>query len=229
MKPNKPKQSSDKSKPIWETIKELSESLPDEFWDEYPSDLSVNHDYYLYGGFKQYPEDESIVQDEPNPKPDYDALPARLRSDVRILGSLLGEVIADARGEAFVDTIEQIRAVAKQARTEHEGSLQSLSELLKTIEEDELVDIARAFNQFLNLANLAEQRFYTKDLEHTFVREWAGLNEQLGDQLRTVLDQVRIELVLTAHPHGSTASNVDSQIRCHGGRIGPTSRRRRRH
>ena len=130
----------------------------------------------------------------------YDALPDRLRSDVRILGTILGEVIADARGTEFVDTIEEIRAVAKEARASHEGSLQMLGELLKTIEEDELVDIARAFNQFLNLANLAEQRFYTKDLEHTFAKEWAGLNEQLGDRLRSVLDQVRIELVLTAHP-----------------------------
>ena len=133
-------------------------------------------------------------------KATFDALPARLRSDVRILGSILGDVMADARGMEFVDMIEEIRAVAKRVRSEHAGSLQSLSELLKTIEDDELVDVARAFNQFLNLANLAEQRFYTKDLEEGFVSDWDTLQEQLGDQLREILDEVRIELVLTAHP-----------------------------
>lgn len=35
------------AKPIWETIKEIGESMPDEFWDQYPRDLSENHDFYL--------------------------------------------------------------------------------------------------------------------------------------------------------------------------------------
>ena len=130
----------------------------------------------------------------------YDALPERLRSDVRSLGTILGDVIADARGQQFVDTIEEIRAVAKEARSEHDGSLDSLGDLLQTIEEDDLVDIARAFNQFLNLANLAEQRFYTKDLVQDFKSEWDTLHQRLGNRLRSILDEVRIELVLTAHP-----------------------------
>lgn len=131
----------------------------------------------------------------------YDALPTRLRSDVRILGTILGEVIADSRGADFVATIEKIRTVAKEARASHEGSLQSLGQVLKTLERDELVDIARAFNQFLNLANVAEQRYYTKDLEQTFVRQWQEIVERWGDRLSdTLATQTHIELVLTAHP-----------------------------
>jgi phosphoenolpyruvate carboxylase len=40
-----------------------------------------------------------------------------LRADVRLLGRMLGEVIAADRGEAFLGRIETIRALAKEART----------------------------------------------------------------------------------------------------------------
>ncbi|MCG3197867.1 MAG: hypothetical protein GHCLOJNM_02361 [bacterium] len=36
-------------KPIWEIFEELSKEAPDEEWDQLPSDLSENHDHYLYG------------------------------------------------------------------------------------------------------------------------------------------------------------------------------------
>ncbi len=130
----------------------------------------------------------------------YDALPDQLRSDVRMLGAILGDVIADSRGASFVDTIEDIRAAAKLARDPGEHSLQPLNSILATIEEGQLVDIARAFNQFLNLANVAEQRYNTTDFEHSFDATWHELHERFGDELSAILNDMRIELVLTAHP-----------------------------
>ncbi len=130
----------------------------------------------------------------------FDAIPDQLRSDVRLLGDILGEVIADARGSDFVDIIEGIRAVAKRVRDPREGSLQPLAAVLETIPEDQLIDVARAFNQFLNLANVAEQRYNTKDFEHSFKSAWIELQERFGDELSAILRDVRIELVLTAHP-----------------------------
>ena len=46
-----------------------------------------------------------------------DHLDKALRDDVRLLGELLGRVIAADRGIAFVDRIERIRALAKAARS----------------------------------------------------------------------------------------------------------------
>ena len=36
-------------KPIWEVFQELSASVPDEVWDAVPTDLSEQHDHYIYG------------------------------------------------------------------------------------------------------------------------------------------------------------------------------------
>ena len=117
-----------------------------------------------------------------------EGLPQGLRDDVRLLGSLLGHVIADHRGDEFVARIEVMRALAKQARRGTEAGWQRLSDRLGELPDDELTDFARAFNQFLNLANIAEQRQAAGD---------AMWPTQVAAE---ELAKVRVELVLTAHP-----------------------------
>jgi Arc/MetJ-type ribon-helix-helix transcriptional regulator len=36
-------------RPIWETIVEIGQLIPEEAWAEIPTDLARNLDYYLYG------------------------------------------------------------------------------------------------------------------------------------------------------------------------------------
>jgi Arc/MetJ-type ribon-helix-helix transcriptional regulator len=36
-------------KPIWEEILEITAEIPDEAWDALPTDLSAQHDHYIYG------------------------------------------------------------------------------------------------------------------------------------------------------------------------------------
>lgn len=36
-------------KPIWEVFQELSAGVPAEVWDALPTDLSEQHDHYIYG------------------------------------------------------------------------------------------------------------------------------------------------------------------------------------
>jgi Arc/MetJ-type ribon-helix-helix transcriptional regulator len=36
-------------KPIWEVFQEISASVPDEVWESLPTDLSEQHDHYIYG------------------------------------------------------------------------------------------------------------------------------------------------------------------------------------
>lgn len=111
-----------------------------------------------------------------------------LRNDVRLLGGLLGRVIANDRGAEFVDRIETIRRLAKQARRGSKAEWSELSAYLSALPEDSLVDIARAFNQFLNLANIADQVYASR---------------QVAWPQHLTLEQVtrlRVEPVLTAHP-----------------------------
>ncbi|MDL2424631.1 phosphoenolpyruvate carboxylase, partial [Pseudomonas sp. BAgro211] len=86
--------------------------------------------------------------------PDIDA---RLREDVHLLGELLGQTIRAQYGQGFLDKIELIRTGAKAARRGSAEGAKQLTATLDGLGEDELLPVARAFNQFLNLANIAEQ------------------------------------------------------------------------
>ncbi len=123
-----------------------------------------------------------------NPRPELSGLPRALRDDVRLLGDLLGRVIAGHRGDEFVARIETIRALAKRARRGSAADWERLSAYLGELPEDTLTDIARAFNQFLNLANIADQRQAAQDLTWPRI---VNAEELAG---------VGVELVLTAHP-----------------------------
>ena len=50
---NLEKKVSQRSRPIWEVIGEISQEIPDEAWDELPTDGAINVDHYLYGHSKK--------------------------------------------------------------------------------------------------------------------------------------------------------------------------------
>ena len=133
-----------------------------------------------------------------------------LRDNVRMLGELLGESIRKHPGQDCFDLIEEIRAAAKADRRQESGSDQRLVNLLSQLTEDQLLPVTRAFSQFLNLANLAEQYhgIRRKQGHHADV-----MVESLGDVFKRLKDQgisaeelhkrvteLSVEFVLTAHP-----------------------------
>ena len=134
---------------------------------------------------------------------------ARLREDVHLLGELLGNTIREQYGDGFLDKIEQIR---KGAKADRRGSMDAeLSASLNQLSEDELLPVARAFNQFLNLANIAEQYqlIHRREESEPAPFEARVLPELLarlrseghsGESLARQLGRLDIELVLTAHP-----------------------------
>ena len=132
----------------------------------------------------------------------------RLREDVHVLGELLGETIRQQHGEAFLQKIEDIRHSAKADRR---GAGEQLSSTLADLAEEDLLPVARAFNQFLNLANMAEQYqlIRRRDAEQGEPFEARVLPELLArlkqaghkdDALARQLAKLDIQLVLTAHP-----------------------------
>ncbi|WP_263141300.1 phosphoenolpyruvate carboxylase [Pseudomonas sp. RIT-PI-AD] len=136
---------------------------------------------------------------------------ARLREDVHLLGELLGETIRSQYGDAFLDTIERIRKGAKTARQGSAQGQRQLTESLDGLGEDELLPVTRAFNQFLNLANIAEQYHHIRrrrpdepePFENRVLSELLERLKQAGHAPPELAEQVTgldIELVLTAHP-----------------------------
>jgi len=136
---------------------------------------------------------------------------ARLRENVHLLGELLGDTIRAQHGNAFFEKIERIRKGAKAARRGSAEGAKQLEETLDGLTDDELLPMTRAFNHFLNLANIAEQhhRVRRRRPEESPPFETgvlAGLLERLKSEgfdqafLAREVAQLQIELVLTAHP-----------------------------
>lgn len=132
----------------------------------------------------------------------------RLREDVHVLGELLGDTIRLQHGEAFLQKIEDIRHSAKADRR---SAGEQLSSTLADLADEDLLPVARAFNQFLNLANMAEQyqliRRRDADQPEPFearvLPELLARLKQAGhsnDALARQLAKLDIQLVLTAHP-----------------------------
>lgn len=139
-----------------------------------------------------------------------------LRADVRLLGRLLGDTLRRHEGDAFFERVERVRAAAKSARhAQHSGNpLADLATELAAMPVNEALPIARAFAHFLNLANIAEQhhrvrrrRAYQRDPRAS--AQPASIEEALPrlarrgigrDVLHRAVCNLRIELVLTAHP-----------------------------
>ena len=82
---------------------------------------------------------------------------AALRDDVRLMGSLLGDTLRQQVGQALYDKVEAIRVLGKQACEGDAQANQQLNQVLAALNDDELLPVTRAFTQFLNLANIAEQ------------------------------------------------------------------------
>ena len=136
---------------------------------------------------------------------------ARLRENVHLLGELLGKTIREQQGDAFFDKIERIRKGAKAARRGSADGAQLLKDTLDGLTDDELLPMTRAFSQFLNLANIAEQyhRIRRRHADDRPPFEDGVLSDLLvrlkseghGDEfLAEQLGRLEIDLVLTAHP-----------------------------
>lgn len=135
-------------------------------------------------------------------------LDADLKDNVRLLGDLLSEVIEQDLGADFIEKIVTVRTHAKQARA-NQNEPKALIEYLTSLADDDITPITRAFNQFLNLVNIAEQyhdviRGRRKDGE-AFLQHLDDVLENLGskftdDEIQQKLANLNIQLVLTAHP-----------------------------
>jgi phosphoenolpyruvate carboxylase len=79
-----------------------------------------------------------------------------LRSNVRLLGDLLGRVLVEQEGPAFLELVEQVRALARKVRC---GSRrpEELAAAIGGLGVVEQGSVLRAFGLFFQLANIAEQ------------------------------------------------------------------------
>ncbi|WP_133405342.1 phosphoenolpyruvate carboxylase [Parashewanella tropica] len=134
---------------------------------------------------------------------------APLRANVNLLGQILGETMSNHLGTGFLEKVEQIRVLAKDSRNGDETARSKMLAILSELPDEELVPFVKAFNQFLNLANIAEQ-FHT--ISHDCDEKVCApqpiddLFERLKSQpdaerqILNCLNETSIDIVLTAHP-----------------------------
>ena len=131
---------------------------------------------------------------------------APLRAHVRLLGDILGKIIRDNAGEALFERVEQIRLSSKEAQDS--DSWDALDRLLASLEEQEFLIIARAFSQFLNLANIADQQHTTAVHTEPHFSASATLQKTLrvletkakDKDIQRAISDLHMDLVMTAHP-----------------------------
>jgi len=138
------------------------------------------------------------------------ALNEALRDDVRMMGDRLGQAIENQLGKGTLQKIETIRGLAKLGRSSDSSKQSELLSTLAALSDDEVLPIARAFTQFLNLANIAEEYHRVRTEQHvcdinsndSFVQQLKLLRNEKhnADTIMRALRGLRIDLVLTAHP-----------------------------
>src|ERR1700728_4151724 len=139
---------------------------------------------------------------------------ARLRTDIRLLGRILGDTVRDQEGAEVFDLVERIRQTSiRFHRDDDRPARRELEVILDGMSISETVRIVRAFSYFSHLANLAEDQ---NNIRQMRARSSAGgtprpgtLAETLSHaraagfsaaDLRHFFAGAQVSPVLTAHP-----------------------------
>ncbi|HYW02444.1 MAG TPA: phosphoenolpyruvate carboxylase [Gammaproteobacteria bacterium] len=144
---------------------------------------------------------------------DFPEKDAGLRADVRALGELLGEVLAEQGGEALLDRVEAARRLAIERRGGVAGAAESLERRLQGLPPAEAEEVVHAFKSYLELVNLAENVHRVRR-RRDYILAGSGpqpesLADTMGrlrargvdhDELLRLLSETLIEPVFTAHP-----------------------------
>ena len=108
-----------------------------------------------------------------------------------------------------MERVETIRKLSKSSRAGNDANRQELLTTLQNLSNDELLPVARAFSQFLNLANTAEQYHSISpkgeaasnpEVIARTLRKLKNQPELSEDTIKKAVESLSLELVLTAHP-----------------------------
>ncbi len=143
-----------------------------------------------------------------------DAEDARLRTDIRLLGRILGDTVRDQEGADAFDLVERIRQTSiRFHRDEDKLARRELEAILDSMSIGQTLRIVRAFSYFSHLANIAEDQ---NNIRQMRARSTAGGAPPQGTlagtlanakaagfkaaDLRKFFAEALVSPVLTAHP-----------------------------
>lgn len=140
-----------------------------------------------------------------------------LRNDVRKLADLLGQTLARQEGEELLTLVESVRLSVREGQQD---------KVLGSLTDSQTVSLVRAFSNYFNLANVAEQverskvlaevrkssgSWISKTIDHILEAQKNGNNFSKSD-LQEWLDNFSVRPVFTAHPTEAARRSVLSKM-----------------
>ena len=145
-----------------------------------------------------------------------------LQNDVNMLGNILGEILVLHGGEELLEKVERIRKMTKSIRKEFNSDMYTeLKKEISGLESPMRQQVIRAFSVYFHLVNVAEQNHRIRRRRQYLLEE--GTSQTLSleqavskvreyslseDEIQSVLDDLSIELIMTAHPTEATKRTV---------------------
>ena len=140
-----------------------------------------------------------------------------LRNDVRKLADLLGQTLARQEGDDLLKLVESVRLSVREGTQD---------QILNKITDTQTIALVRAFSNFFNLANVAEQVNRSKILaaEHKSGGTWLGRaienilkaknsNQEFSTvELQEWVENFSVRPVFTAHPTEAARRSVLSKM-----------------
>ncbi len=137
-----------------------------------------------------------------------------LSNTIQLLGNLLGQVIREQESVEIFDIEERIRAASKGRRAGENNAAELLKSEVRNLNTEEARAISSAFALYFDLVNLAEENHRVNSLRE---RQRDSYPESISESIDAaikylkdsgatpsnvdqLLDDLQIELVLTAHP-----------------------------
>ena len=140
-----------------------------------------------------------------------------LRNDVRRLADLLGQTIARQESEELLSLVESVRLSVREGQQD---------QVLSKLDDSQTISLVRAFSNYFNLANVAEQVNRSKILSEAHKSGGSWLSKTVDNilqaqkdgkdfdtkELQTWIDNFSVRPVFTAHPTEAARRSVLSKM-----------------
>ncbi|MBS4177014.1 phosphoenolpyruvate carboxylase [Lederbergia citrea] len=147
---------------------------------------------------------------------------ALLRNDVKKLGNILGEILVHHGGIELFNKVESIREMTKSIRKEYnEETYKRLKEEINLLKPPTRQQVIRAFSIYFHLINIAEQNHRIRRRRQYLLQDQGSQSFSLenavskvkdydlsNEIIQQVLNELSIELIITAHPTEATKRTV---------------------
>ena len=143
---------------------------------------------------------------------------------IHLLGDILGEVISELESPELFAIEERIRNASKDRRVGDAKAAKQLEAEVEALDVDQARGVSAAFTTYFELVNLAEENYRVEQLRkrilsrkppgESILDAIAHLKNDgvTSEQMQTLLDDLSIELVLTAHPTEARRRTVLSKL-----------------